>query len=133
MILTLVCIICFNSCGATYTNTDAFWEDAIYDADQTFGEGEMKIEVEVTALDKSVTFTVNTDKENLGDALVEYKLIEGDEGPYGLYIKKVNGILADYDIDQSYWSFTKNGEMMMTGIDGTTISDGEHYELTYTK
>ncbi len=133
LLLTIVCVICFNACANTYTNTDALWEDAIYDSDRVFGKGEVRVEVEVKALDKSVTFTVNTDKENLGDALVEHSLIEGDEGPFGLYIKKVNGILADYDVDQSYWSFTKDGEMMMTGVDGTTISDGEHYELTYTK
>ena len=133
VLMTFVCVICFNACTHTYTNTDALWENAIYDTDKVFGEGETKIEVEVTALDKSITFTINTDKENLGDALIEHSLIEGDEGQFGLYVKKVNGILADYDVDQSYWSFTKNGEMMMSGVDGALISDGEHYELTYTK
>ena len=64
---------------------------------------------------------------------MEHSLLEGDEGPYGLYVKKVNGITADYDVDQSYWGFYKNGEYMMTGIDMTEFADGEHYELVYTK
>ena len=50
-----------------------------------------------------------------------------------VYIKSVNGITADYDVDRSYWAFNKNGEMMLTGVDMTNIADGEHYELVYTK
>ena len=38
-----------------------------------------------------------------------------------------------YDINQRYWSLTKNGEYMMTGMDMTPIADGEHYEITYAK
>ena len=72
-------------------------------------------------------------KETVGEALEEHGLVSGEEGPYGLYIKKVNGITADYDIDQSYWSFNKNGEYMMTGADKTEIENGAHYELVYTK
>ena len=69
----------------------------------------------------------------LGDALIEHNLISGENGPYGLYVKVVNGITADYDINQSYWSLSKDGEYLQTGVDVTEISDGEHYELTYTK
>ena len=58
-----------------------------------------------------------------------FKLIDGENGAYGLYIKLVNGIEADYDKDGTYWAFYKNGEMMMVGVDGAVIADGEHYEL----
>ena len=87
--------------------------------------------MEVVAGESSVTFTIHTDKETVGAALIEHNLIEGDAGAYGLYIKKVNGILADYDVDQSWWGFYKNGEMMMTGVDMTAFEDGDHYELKY--
>jgi len=83
--------------------------------------------------EQSVTFTIKTDAETLGDALLAHNLIAGDQGDFGLYVKAVNGITADYDVDQSYWGFSKNGEYMMTGVDGTAIADGEVYELTYTK
>ena len=112
---------------------EGLWENATYTQNETFGEGKTTIDVEVKAEEKSVTFTINTDKENLADALLEHKLVEGDDSQYGLYIKKVNGILADYDIDQSYWGLYKNGEMLNTGASDTEISSGEHYELVYTK
>ncbi len=109
------------------------WESATYTQNQTFGEGKTTIEVEVKAEEKSVTFTINTDKENLADALLEHKLVDGDDSQYGLYIKKVNGILADYDVDKAYWGLYKNGEMLNTGASDTEISNGEHYELVYAK
>ena len=54
-------------------------------------------------------------------------------GEYGLYIKKVNGILADYSVDMSYWSFYINGEMASTGVDGAKIDETAVYSLVYTK
>lgn len=112
---------------------EGLWKDALYRKDMTFGEGEKKIEVEVKAEDKSVTFTLNTDKEDLASALLEHKLVEGEDSTYGLYIKKVNGITADYDVDQSYWSFCKDGEAQMTGVSDAKLAGGEHFELVYTK
>ena len=127
-------ILCLNlsGCKQEETKTD-LWANAIYTEDTELGEGEKTVEVEVVTPEKSVTLTINSDKDTLGDALEEHKLIEGEEGAYGMYVKKVNGITADYDKDRSYWGFNKNGEGMMTGVDGAEISDGEHYELVYTK
>lgn len=109
------------------------WDNATYHEDTELGKGSKTVQVEVKAEDKSVTFTIHTDKETLGEALIEHKIVEGEDGPYGLYIKTVNGILADYDIDQSYWAVSKNGESSATGIDSIKFLDGEHYELVYTK
>ena len=82
----------------------------------------------------SKEFTIATDPENnLRKALEGEGLIAGEEGPYGLYVKVVDGVTADYDVDQSYWSLSKDGEMLMTGVDTTPIADGDHFELTYTK
>ena len=147
----LVCLLCFSSCAGNMTEAtteapetksneatsaaapDGVWADAEYTENTVFGEGEKTITVEVTAEDKTVTFTVNTDKAILGDALIENKLVEGEQGAYGLYIKKVNGMTADYDKDRTYWGFYKNGEYMLTGIDGTYFEDGECYELVLSK
>lgn len=73
------------------------------------------------------SFTVTTFKTIVGDALMEEGLIEGEEGPYGLYVKKVNGILADYDKTQTYWAFYIDGKYATTGVDVTTITDGAVY------
>ena len=109
------------------------WENATYMEDTTLGTGKNTLTVTVEAGDKSVEFTIKTDKTIVGDVLKEHKLIDGEEGPYGLYVKFVNGIEADYDKDQSYWAFTKGGQSMQTGVDSTKFKDGEHYELVYTK
>ncbi len=109
------------------------WENATYRSDETLGEGEKTILVEVKAEEKSVTFTVKTDKETVGAALLEHALISGDEGPYGLYVTHVNGMKAIYEEDKSYWSFYSDGAYMMSGVDTTPVEDGKHYELVYTK
>lgn len=109
------------------------WENATYLNDMTFGNGSKTLCVEVKVGDDTVTFTVKTDKETVGEALMEHGLIEGDEGQYGLYVKKVNGILADYDVDQSYWAFYINGEYAMSGVDATDIDTSATYKLEYTK
>ena len=64
---------------------------------------------------------------------MENELVSGEQGAYGLYVKFINGIEADYDKDKSFWAFTKDGEQLLTGVDGEEISDGAHYELVYTK
>lgn len=112
---------------------EGLWADATYVNDKTFGEGKTTIYVDVVVDGKSVTFTLHTDAETLGAALVAEKLVEGEESQYGLYIKKVNGMTADYDVDGSYWSISKDGKDLMTGADGEKISDGAHYALTRAK
>ena len=123
----LLIALAFASCNTV--STEGLWENATYRRDTELGKGAKTVQVEVKAGDESVTFTIHTDKETLGAAMLEHNLIAGEEGAYGLYVKFVNGIEADYDKDGSYWGFYKNGEMMLVGVDGATIADGEHYEL----
>lgn len=122
----LVCalLVSCNTVGKT-----GAWENATYRRDTELGKGAKTVEVEVKAEDQSITFTIHTDKETLGAALIEHDLIAGEEGAFGLYVKLVNGIEADYDKDGTYWGFYKSGEMMMVGVDGAVIADGDHYEL----
>lgn len=115
------------------TPTDILWENAPYTEDTALGTGSKRITVKVTAGEKSITFTLETDKENLADAMLEHELVEGDESQFGLYIKKVNGILADYDVDQTYWALLKNGEATATGASGVTVEDGAAYEFKRAK
>lgn len=79
----------------------------------------------------SKDFTVKTDKEMLGEALTDEKLVDGEEGPYGLFIKTVDGETAD-DAEQEWWCLTKGGESVNTGVDSTPVEDGATYELTLT-
>ena len=72
-------------------------------------------------------FTISTDKQTVGEALLEKNLIAGDESEYGLYVKTVNGVTLDYDKDGMYWAFYVNGEYAQTGVDSTEITAGAEY------
>lgn len=130
-----LCLMLALSLSSCFGQTDSkeLWDSATYKSDTELGEGSKTVYVEVTVEENSITFTIHTDEAILGDALIAHGLVEGEEGPYGLYIKKVNGITADYDVDQSYWGFYKNGEYMLTGVDSTEFANGDHYELVYSK
>ena len=78
-------------------------------------------------------FEIHTDKTTVGDALLEVELIAGEAGDYGLYVKTVNGITADYDVDQTYWAFYINNEMAMTGVDATDVEAGATYSFKVEK
>ncbi len=121
---------------AADTDTSALtglWADADYTTDTELGSGKTTVKVAVTAEERTVTFTLHTDKTTLGDALLEHGLIAGEQGAYGMYIKTVNGMFADYDTDQTYWSLCKDGEFLSTGVDATAISDGDSFELIRVK
>ncbi len=130
----IVILLCLSISACTKPESKAdLWQEAMYTEDTELGNGTKTVLVEVVAEDKSVTFTIHSDKSILGDALTEHNLIEGEKGAYGLYVKKVNGIEADYDKNKSYWGINKNKEGLMTGVDGVEFEDGEHYEFVYTK
>ena len=131
-IITLgACVLALSSCKKE--STDTIWESATYKEDKTLGEGATSFTLTVKAGEKSVVFTIKTDEKIIGEALQKLSVVEGEEGPYGLYVKKVNGILADYDTDGTYWAFYKDGKYMMTGIDVTEIEAGASYELVKEK
>ena len=130
--LTVLTVLALASCFNT-VDAEGLWENATYRRDMELGKGANVITVVVAAGERSVTFTINTDKDTVGAALLEHELIAGEDGAYGLYVKTVNGILADYDIDQSYWSFYINGEYAMSGVDSTPVVNGGTYKLEYTK
>ena len=105
------------------------WDTAEYTEDTELGEGASTITVEVTAGDRTVAFTVHTDAENLRAALEPLGLIAGEESEFGLFLKSVNGISADYDADGFYWALYVEGEYASTGVDSTPVSDGGSYAL----
>ena len=98
------------------------------------GEGATVFQFSVEDLEGNVTaFEIHTDEPTVGAALLKEGLIEGEEGPYGLYVMKVNGIEAIYEEDGSYWAFYENGEYGMTGVDLTDIDPEVHYSFVQTK
>lgn len=132
LVLLFVFVLSLVACQ-NETTTVSVWEEATYTEDVTIGEGKKVFDFVVEAEDKSVVFTIKTDAEFLGEALQEHKLVSGEEGPYGLYIKYVNGILADYDKNGAYWGFYQDGEYMNVGADETVIQSGAEYKVVYEK
>ena len=98
------------------------------------GTGAVSFCLTVTDLDGTQKeFVVKTDRKNVADALVEVGLVSGEDSEYGLYIKVVNGITADYNVDGSYWSLLVNGEMSMVGASSVSVTEGLRVELKKTK
>lgn len=112
---------------------DPLWSSATYSENTTLGTGDKAIVVTVKAGEKSIDVTINTDAETLEQALVSVDLIQGDESSYGLYIKTVNGINADYDTDGYYWAIFADGEYLTQGANKTNIKSGDKFELVRSK
>ncbi|MEG1650542.1 MAG: DUF4430 domain-containing protein [Oscillospiraceae bacterium] len=110
---------------------------AVFIAMYVFGRpattaGDKHITVSVTHNDKSVkVFEIDTDAEFLGSALVDEKLVSGEQGEFGLWVKTVDGYTAD-DAKQEWWSFMLNGEFLNTGIDQTPIKDSDKVDIILT-
>ena len=125
VILALICVLSMALSLVSCSN----------DGDKIEGEGTpITITLEVVGPDgSSKEHSVKTDSsKNLRQALEGAGLISGEEGAYGLYVKVVDGITADYDVDGSWWSLTKDGELC-SGVDSTEIADGDKFEFTYSK
>ena len=124
-VLAMVAVMCFSlaSCEKNEPETPKDSEGA-------------KITIQVTVVHgdgTSKVFDIETvEGATLRSALDSVKLVQGDEGPFGLYVKTVDGERADYDRDGAYWSFEQNGTVMMEGIDSVKVGDGDKFEIIYT-
>lgn len=92
-------------------------------------QGLKHVTVQVTHLDGTEKeFSLETEAEYLGQAMLESGLIEGEDGQYGLYILAVDGEYADEN-KQQWWGYTKSGEYVEYGADSCALQDGDHYEF----
>ena len=127
--LLLLFVLLLNACAPV----PASWEDAIHTKDATVGDGAVAVTVKVTAEDKTVTLTLKTDAATLADALVAEELVKGEDSQFGLMISHVNGIRADYDLDNGYyWKIEVNGESSDFGASHIEITEGAVYEFIRT-
>lgn len=128
IVLFAAMALCTTACNDNQPETPAASQPA---SDvNVLGEGATVFDLKVTDADGSSTaYEIHTDKDTVGAALLELGLIAGEDSEYGLYIKKVNGITADFDVDGTYWAFYVNGEYAMSGADTTAIEAGATYEL----
>lgn len=133
VIVVLTCVLSLAACGGASVEKTGLWENAVYTKDTSLGTGAKTVTVKVEAEERAVEFTVKTDKDTVGAALLDNGLIDGENGEYGLFVTSVNGIKADYSADGSYWAFYIGDEYATTGVDGAQISEDVVYRLVYTK
>lgn len=116
--------------GKNDESASAQGEAKIFADGDVLGEGGKEFAFTVADKEGNEThLTIRTDQETVGDALQELGVIAGEESEYGLYVKTVNGITADYDKDGVYWAFYVGGEYAQTGVDSTAIAEGESYSF----
>ena len=95
--------------------------------------GVKSIAVQVVHADeRQEIFYFETANEYLGDVLLSEGLIKGDPGPYGLYVTEVDGEVADYAKDKSYWALFEGDNAATQGADMTPLTDGAQFRLVYT-
>ncbi len=98
------------------------------------GEGDTTFAFTVVDADgKTTAYTVRTDEQTVGAALLDCGLIAGEQGDYGLYVKTVAGTTLDYDADGMYWAFYENDGYAAAGVDATAIVEGTTYSLRASK
>jgi hypothetical protein len=100
----------------------------------SLGEGATTFTLNITFGDGTEKqYLIHTDKQTVGDALLELGLVAGEDSEYGLYVKTVDGVTADYNVDGTYWAFYIDGAYAMTGVSGTDITPGSTYALKVEK
>lgn len=98
------------------------------------GIGEKTFVLNVVYIDgTSDSVIIHTDKSTVGEALSELNILDGEQGAYGLYVKSVNGVVADYNTDGTYWAFYVNGNYSTKGCELTDIEENAMYSFVVEK
>lgn len=131
----ILLLMIMSSCGnPAAPNTDNVLYSSTGSSAIELGSGAHSFDFSVEDNDGVVyNFHINTDKTIVGEALEELGLIEGSEGDFGLYVNKVNGIYAEYEVTGTYWAFYVNGEYASVGIDMTEIVNSDTYTMKIEK
>ena len=114
--------------GHNHSSVTQEISSAISETVTQLGEGKKCFAVSVVDTNEIETkYEIHTDAENVGEALTQIGFIDGEEGPYGMYIKTVDCLTVDYDKDGKYWAFYINGEYATQGVDKTPIDETAVY------
>ena len=73
------------------------------------------------------TFELKSEKKTVGEALIDEKLISGEDSTYGLMVYTVDGETVKYEDDGKYWAFYIDGAYATAGVDSTDITEGSTY------
>ena len=101
----------------------------VFGAKGVAGSKDITIEV-INKAKESIVYELSTDAEFLRQAMEEAEGLTFD-GKDGMVLT-VNGEVADYNVDASYWGFYVNGEYCNYGIDTQPVIDGDEFTIEYT-
>ena len=106
---------------------------ALFRAKPVEGSKSITIEV-VNKAQESTIYEVKTDAEFLRQDMDEAEGLtyDGSESEYGMMVSTINGEVADYNVDMSYWGFYVNGDYCNYGIDSQPVYDGDAFQIIYT-
>lgn len=134
LMLLMTMVLATAACGSAKDKNGTAEGTAVSTESSVLGEGAAEFMFTVVDEDGNESeFEIHTDKETVGEALQELKLIDGEESEYGLYVKTVNGITVDYEADGAYWAFYVNGEYAASGVDTTPVTAGDNYSFKVEK
>ena len=122
LLALLLVIACFAGCQAKKADNK--------DGASSTQSVEVSITVDIVKDGETKNLIIRTDEKYLANALAEAGVIEYRED--GFYTT-VDGVTADYNKDGAWWCVTKSGEMTMVGMNELELSNGDKYEITYTK
>ncbi|MBQ9913000.1 MAG: DUF4430 domain-containing protein [Clostridia bacterium] len=105
---------------------------SVFSEKPTEGTKEITIEV-VNKSEEATVYEVKTDAEYLIGAMedAEGLTFDGSEGQYGFTVIEINGEVADFTVDASYWSFYVNGEYCNYGVSEQPVNDGDAFRIVY--
>lgn len=148
LLAILTFALVFTGCGSdkeetkTETTTKAASENSENTEDEEFtfpdgitiyGNDESKYSFIFQAVHKDGTKTdlrgVKTDKETIGEALLETEWIEGREEESGYVVYTVDGVKHDHNTEGFYWVLYINGEPAEVDVMETPIENGATYEF----
>lgn len=131
MVLSLTGFALAEAVEETEAPAEIVWDEnhetILLDMFGEYGEGAKTFDFGVSYLNEVTFVTIHTDEETVGAALAALNIVAGDDSEFGLYVKTINGITADYDTDGTYWAFYIDGEYAQTGVDSTEITEGSEY------
>ncbi len=137
LVSLILCGLLIAASALTITGCrDAKTLDTPTETDAYYVKGEGDTLFYFTVIDgegKATAFEIHTDKTVVGEALLELGLIDGPVESYGLYVKTVNGIYADYNETGTYWAFYENGSYASAGVDSTAVTAGASYAFKVEK
>lgn len=98
-------------------------------------EGSKSIIIEIVDNQKKSTrYNLKTDVMYLKEAMDEADGLtySGEDTAYGYTLYTVNGITADFNVDNAYWSIYVNNEYGQLSLDKQPVNDGDVFKLEYT-